>query len=99
MVDVEFSRKFLKGSNAKRGLICQIKDIDFREEPPFFTVQSAFEKKVLPIKLYKSQIKPLEGDPNLIDKKFKKITAQRASKNSLLEVKVIQGDGSQKWVS
>ena len=98
MCDIEFSKKIIKGASGKRALICQIKDIDFRQEPPLFILQSAFEKKLLPIKYYQSQLKPLFGDPSKIDSKFKKIVAQRESRNSALEVKVNQLDGTQKWV-
>ena len=98
MTDIEFSKKILKGSNAKRALICKIENIDFSQEPPLFTVKSVFEDKTLPIKLYQSQIKPFLGDPAKIDQKFKEILDQRESKNSMLEVKILD-DGVKKWVN
>ena len=46
---------------------------------------------------YKSQLKPLLGDPEKVDKKFKQIIDQRESRNNSVQAKVLFPEGA-KWV-
>ena len=46
---------------------------------------------------YKNELKPLLGDPEKIDKKFKAIVAQRENRKHSIDVKVLMPDGTQAW--
>lgn len=51
LADVRFSSNLSKGFTPKRSVICKIKAIDFRQKPVLFTLETAFDKKILPIKV------------------------------------------------
>ena len=97
LADIAISKNLRKGHNLKRSEICEISDIDWSARPVLFTLQSFSEKRILPIKFYREQLKVLIGNPKKLDQHFQKILAQRESRNASLEVKLLMPDGRFKW--
>ena len=97
LADIAISKNLRKGHNLKRAEIAQIRDIDWSARPVLFTLQSFSEKRILPIKFYREQLKVLIGNPKKLDHRFQSILGQRESRNASLEVKLLMPDGRFKW--